>query len=1031
MSSDKLKTVLRILRAASFAKDYKSKRFLQGEAMKTMTLYRSTLVLTACLLTAGNATAQSEDDGAEEIEEITVVGSQIRGARINDALPVSVVSFEEIEAFGIDSGDELLDFLPENGNNFFNEAENISGGVNSARGDVGAFNLRSMGTGNTLVLLNGRRLVLAPQFQTEEIGGSFVPVNSVNSNSIPVFGVERVEVLRDGASAIYGADAVAGVVNTVLKSDLDGFSIRTKFNEFDNTDRSDAQLTFEWGSNFNDDRTNVGVFFNYFDRGRVNSQEDPRWADSDFRPRLPADSPWADSTAFRNNSINTLYGQYDLLDSAADLGLSGTITDSAGEFQTYPAGDPRCTYDINEFICGAPDNPDTERYNLNEVRDVVSELERISLFVYVNHELANGIESFTELSYYDYDSNLSRHPTAPFSTVKLRVGAENYYNPFGPCGSPNRLPDSIIGTGVPCEGLTLEIDNYRFAELPRIVNNTGHAYRVLQGFRGMAGDWDWETALTWSQSEVDDVTSNRVSNTLMQEALEDPTPAAYNPFSGGVDSNIERALIDVSRKGETELRMVDFKISNPEVFEAWAGPAALLFGAEYREESFEDDRDDRLDGTIVFTDFQGDTFPFVSDVVNSSPTPDSEGERDVTSLFAELQMPLTSSIDLQAAVRFEDHSDSGTTTVPKLALGWRIIEPVLLRASWSEGFRAPNLVTVNEDIVARQNTIEDFVCRYAAENGGDPQQDILDCEYSAQRIAQGSENLEPEESESFSVGFVIEPLQGLTLTADYWRIEKDGTIGLFGEDNHTLLDLLQRLEAGNTNCAALTGNPAIDRAPQDDDDALAIYAAANICPVGDINFIDDRYANLNTRTFEGFDIGLYYNFDTPIGNFNVRYVGSFLETFEQEPGGDALLLFEAQSAGLIPSEYPVAGFDDLIRRDGNQEERMNLTVAWRNGNWGASATAFYIGDFYQDSLTLPGETAEDPDILYNIPSMTTVNVRGDYTFELANDFRLRTRLGINNVADERAPLADRFFGYFADSHRDLGRYYYLDLRLTF
>ena len=127
----------------------------------------------------------------------------------------------------------------------------------------------------------------------------------------------------------------------------------------------------------------------------------------------------------------------------------------------------------------------------------------------------------------------------------------------------------------------------------------------------------------------------------------------------------------------------------------------------------------------------------MSDVVNSSPTPDSEGERDVTSLFAELQMPLTSSIDLQAAVRFEDHSDSGTTTVPKLALGWRIIEPVLLRASWSEGFRAPNLVTVNEDIVARQNTIEDFVCRYAAENGGDPQQDILDCEYSAQRIAQG------------------------------------------------------------------------------------------------------------------------------------------------------------------------------------------------------------------------------------------------------------------------------------------------------
>ena len=142
----------------------------------------------------------------EVLEEVVVTGSQIRGAVISDALPISIVGSETIEVFGIDSGDQLLDLIPENGNNFVNEAANISGGVNSARGDVGAFNLRNLGTGNTLVLLNGRRMVNSPQYQTEQVGGSFVPVNSVNSNMIPTYGIDRVEVLRDGASAIYGAE---------------------------------------------------------------------------------------------------------------------------------------------------------------------------------------------------------------------------------------------------------------------------------------------------------------------------------------------------------------------------------------------------------------------------------------------------------------------------------------------------------------------------------------------------------------------------------------------------------------------------------------------------------------------------------------------------------------------------------------------------------------------------------------------------------------------------------------------------------
>ena len=939
-------------------------------------------------------------------------------------MPVSVISVEDIEAFGIDSGDELLDFIPENGNNFFNEAENISGGVNSARGDIGAFNLRSLGTGNTLVLLNGRRLVQAPQYQTEEVGGSFVPVNTVNSNTIPVFGVQRVEVLREGASAIYGADAVAGVVNTVLKDDLDGFTIRAKYNDYDNVDRSDVNLTFEWGKDFNGGATNVGVFFNWYDRDRVNAQEDERWADSDFRRRLPEGSPWADTTLFRNNSANSLYGQYDMI--GFDV---PSYTDSRGEFETYPIGDDRCQYDINEYTCGGVDGQGTYRYNLNEFRDLNSDLERTSVFMYINHEMENGVESFTELSAYDYDSNLNRHPSFSFSTVKLRVAADNYWNPWGPVGSPNRLPEADA-LGVPAEGVLLEIDNYRFAELPRIIDNNGDSYRLLQGFRGTAGDWDWETALLWSRATADDVTHNRVSNNLMVEALSDPTPAAYNPFSGGNDSNIERALVDVYRNSETQLRLIDLKISNPALFSMPAGDAAFLAGVEFREEKFKDDRDPRLDGRIVFTDFQGDTYPFVSDVVNSSPTPSSRGSRTVGSVFTELHLPLLENLDVQLALRYEDFSDVGNTSVPKIALGWQVFEPLLLRASWSEAFRAPNLVTINEEIVARQNTRTDWACTYAADNGGDPDQDTIDCVNSTQRIAQGSDFLEPEESTNWSAGMVIEPLEGLMITLDYWSIEKDDTIGLFGEENHTLLDLLFRLEAGTSNCAAVEGNPAISRDPAEAD-AAAIYLAAGICPAGDIRFIDDRYANFDTRKVEGYDVGIYYDFETPIGDFSTRFVGSFLEKFEQEPGGAAQILLAAQENGTLPSNYPVAGFADLVRIDGNQEERMNLSVAYARGDFGSSITAYYIGDFIQDSLTIDDPENPGQDLYYEVPSMTTYNFRADYTWNVADRYDLRTRIGINNFTDERAPLADRYFGYFSDSHRDLGRYYYLDVRLTF
>ncbi|MDH3647894.1 MAG: TonB-dependent receptor [Gammaproteobacteria bacterium] len=997
-------------------------------------MFRLTVIVVTANIVLALVSANAEEAPAK-VEEVITTGTQIKGARISDALAVTVISSEDIEVLGIESGDELLDSIPEMGQNNFTETD-TAGGVNAARGDVGAINMRNLGTGNTLVLLNGRRLVNMATFQTEVVGGSFVPVNSVNSNHIPVSGVSRVEILRDGASAIYGADAVAGVVNTVLKNDFEGFKINARYSDYDNLPRNDNAISMEWGDTINNGATHIGITARHYRRDRVNSQDDPKWADSDFRRFFPDSSEYSEdsgSTQFRNNSANSFFGQFDIV-SRVSSGSSlrqNELVDGSGEFEIYPIGDSRCTntdpdatapvYDLGYGTCLHEDGQGTIRYNLNDNRDLLSELERTTVYGYFNHEMGSGMESFGDFYWYDSATSRLNAPSIDLSSVPLRVGAENYWNPFGPVGSPNRLPDSIVGPDLPAEGLELRMDFYRFAEFPRIVDNDGEAFRFLFGLRGTAGDWDWESAVVTSEATRDDITRNRLSNTLITNALFDPTPSAYNPFSGGVDTNIEQALIDVFRKGKSTLRMWDIKFSNPEIFSMPAGPVGFVTGYEHRRESYRDDRDPRLDGTINFVDFEGDTFPLTSDVVNSSPTPDGAGKRSTNSLFAELALPLHETLDVQVAGRFEDFNDVGNTTVGKVAFGWRPINQLLVRGSWSQAFRAPNLITINEAFIARTNTLDDWVCFYGEDNGGLDE----DCDYGIQRQATGSKSLVAEESDNTSIGLVFAPTEDVTFTLDYWTIEKDGTIGLFGEENHILHDLVLRLQAGTGDCSnpSSLGSANVVREPHDasDTDLVNAYMAAGLCPVGDVDFVTDRYTNLDTRELKGFDFGAYYDFTTDAGDFALRYNGSFYTKFEQT--ASTALTTEIQQAQTADPTivYPLQGIGDLLGIDGNQEDRHSASASWRGNRWSAALSAYHIGSF-KDVLS-NGD-------LFPIPAMTTYNLKVDYRFDIS-DINTRVRVGFNNIFDERAPLTDDSYGFFKDAHRDWGRYTYVDLRMSF
>jgi len=948
----------------------------------------------------------------EEVEEVVVTGSQIKGAKITGVLPVTILSSDDIDAIGPEDGTELMENIAEQGLNYFTEAESDSGGVNSARGDVGAYNLRNMGVGNTLVLLNGRRLVNNAGYQTELLGGDFVPTMSVNSNLIPSNALDRVELLKDGASAIYGADAVAGVVNNVLDTDYTGFEVSFRGNGYDHFDANDERIQIKYGADLNEGRTNISVMFDFYDRDSIAASEDPRWGDSDHRKWIPSDSLWANDGSF-NNRYSGKWAQLDLRGRT-------DYSDSAGEIQIMPSTDPRCSrsdsIDTGYGTCLGVDTTSLangEYYiNPGQFRDYRGELERDNTFIFINHELQNGNEFFAELGQYNSDYRRLKEPAGDFSTALLNIGPDYYYTNLLGINSDNSSSNKNI-----------RIDNWRPDIGPRIINVEKETSRFLVGLRGTTDSgWDWETALLSSKAESEDFTQNRLSNSLLEAGLADSTSNAINIFSSDVKTALAPAIIDVYRNDTSELNSFDFKASNPEIFNMPAGPVAMLVGYEYRKEEYSDDRDPRLDGTIRFTStVTGLTFPFIGDVLGSSPTADTTGERETNSIFAEFIIPITENVESQIALRHEDPDDTDSSTVGKLALGWNVSENVSLRGSFSTSFRVPNLIQKNQLYVTRYGNVDDAVGEYI----GGSNSFALDDRYQLQSFRIGNPDLKPEESDNYSLGIVWTPeiVEGLMLTYDSWEIEKENTIVLLGRSNQVVNDLINLINYGPNNCDAYN-NPNVTRDNTFSYDAaeLAAFANAGICPVGEALIVRDPYANAATRTISGEDIGLYYDLDTDLGSFKLSINYSETDEFTQEPTAEYAKLVAAQQSGQIPFNITLSGFGDLAGLDGNYVKKTSMKLNYRYGDWGAQISSLKKGDFYQNSETRSDGTK------FVIPSMRTVNASVYYNFDIG-DNEARIKLAVKNIDDERAPLADRFYGFFADAHQDYGRNYYLDFRL--
>ncbi|MBC1181614.1 TonB-dependent receptor [Brevundimonas sp. WCHBH090558] len=1005
------------------------------------------------LVSAGAALAQdaapqstpAQEGEAAQVEDIVVVGSQIRGASTTAALPVTVVTQEEIIATGAVSGDDLLRSIPQMGDVLFSSANNPQTS-NAARGDVNSVNLRSLGVGNTLVLLNGRRIVQHPTSQGTSDTGT-VPVLSYNSNAIPVSGLERLEVLLDGAAAIYGADAVAGVVNTVLQQDFDGLEMKAQYGGAEGTHRREFTFGMFAGKDF--ERGNLSGFLDYTNRTAQQASDEPYTA-SDDRRSLFANVPgYENSTDTDGRSSYTAWANFQT-PFQVRRGTTA-LTTGAGAFHNQPSSFG-CTAPVGGDVCLASGNISYSgagrelRYDGARGTTQSPDIERLNLFVSGHYDLDNGVTAFGELGYYTASTQNIQPPTILLNP--LWIPASNYWNPFGPVtfADGTRNPNRLAGlTNVPTAGTAVKLVRYRFNDLgAQVVDVDNWQSRFLGGLRGEWRGFDWESALLYSEAEATD-SSNAVNLTALQANLALSTPDAYNPFSGGCVNDtsfgdctpssqaaIDAITTDLTRVSKTTLALWDFKLSRADVFALPAGPVGMALGVEARRETQRDDRDADLDGTNVFRDSVSGEIS-QSNIAAVSSNPDTYGKREVYSAYVEfavpvvspeMNIPLVRSLDFQLAGRYEHYSDFGDVAKPKIAMAWDLVEGVRVRGSYSEGFRAPNLEQTNAAQYGRLSTNNDYIrCEADLRLGRITNFNQCSQPASASLLVSGNPELQPEESTNQSIGLVLQPwfipeqFGRFTFTLDRWKIEQEKIVGLLGAQSNVVLDYLNILNG--------TRNDNVNRAAVTADD-IAFFQGSGITPVGQIVSVEDQFINLLPQTVEGLDIGLQWRLrGTPWGNFRASVNAAHLTKFDRSPGPLVESLFAAREAGQINANTPLPISQTLLARNGRPEWRVTGSFTWSQGPW-------QVGAFtqYNSAVTETGFLSAQGDP-WQVDSQITGNLYGQYEFGDNVGFASGTtvRLGARNITDEQPPLTSS--GYLGALYNPYGRYWYANISKTF
>ena len=899
--------------------------------------------------TAGMMSGSAFAKESEMIEEVIVTGSRIKRADLDSASPVTVMTREDFEWKGVTDVGYLLQRMPGMAGSPIGTTTN-NGGNGSVQID-----LRGLGSIRTLTLVNGKRTVDGGDYQT-----------------IPATMIERVEILKDGASAVYGADAVAGVVNIITRTDYEGVSVEAYTTDFFDMD-SGAQQSYNFiaGKSFDGGNVMFGAEF-------VDQEE-----------AYQSDAPWdffQDSWyIYPSGCENQVTAPWD-----------GTATGGC-----YPVGSSRIPESRIGFLTqgtfmapgGVLTPHDGRTYNYAPVNYIQTPYERTNVFAHLNYEIFDGVQLAAEIRWNDRSSAQElapqpyNSPTDPAydgvfnGRAYSGISEQNYY-----------LRQSIDAYNAANPGAPLAYEPVRDARR-RMVETTRRFEQEVDQTQiniSLSGDFNdiaWNVYFNRGFRDRTDLDFGQFSGPQLSNAMGpsadldgDGMPECYQDvadpssiISGCVPLNffggagavtqdmIDYVAIDLVDTFEQEQYQYGFSFSG-NAFELPGGPMGWAVGYEYRKEdlTYSPDSGKQLDAVTGNTG-AGTTGSYKSD-----------------SLYAEAFLPLfdngSQSLDITAGVRWDDFDTFGDDTTYQLGIEFRPLETLKLRATVGEVFRAPSIF---ESFGGQVDSFPTYLdpCAQTPLPAGCAQASVqLDTQVLA-RVG-GNPGLVPEEGDTLTAGVVWTPdfdFGDFSVVVDYWENELEGRISSLGV-NYILNDCYENQNA--PACALIQRR--------------ADYSIASI---------QNAPLNVAQSDAAGVDLEIKTAFSTDIGDFEAELLWARFLDFDRRafPGDDA-----SDQVG----RYNGAAF---------AEDKINYTIAWRRGDWTVSYLGEYISELEADVSFLP-VTQDIDDQLYH--DLTVIYQLGDTGFRFSG--------GVTNVTDEEPPYIDFGFNASTDpsTYRLFGRGYY-------
>ena len=853
--------------------------------------------LMALMGVAGAAAAQ---EAAPAIQRVEVTGSSIKRIAKEGALPVQVITFDQIEKQGITSAEQLLSTISSNGtgadnmtsgNNVFGaDADRVSGGASFA-------SLRGLGPNSTLVLLNGRRIA------THGASGK-----AVDLNSIPMGAIARVEILKDGASAIYGTDAIGGVINFILKTDYKGVEASATTNSTEAGGGMNRRASLLAGhGNLDEDGYNVMMSLTVDNNDKLSSNQ--RSFANGFQPGRGL-SPDTTGTPFANQMTGvgtalgtsfTVPGSTTQYLQANPLSFTGKCDSIQGMSQYQTALWSKVTSPLRTTYSCAYD------YGGDYV--ISFPVERANLLSRGTFKLAQDHTMFVELL------GSRTKATAEFTPMQIQTtaAAGNLY-PVG--GAYYQDLSAYISTFDKTKPIAYKWRANDFGN--RTQENTTDNLRLLVGFEGTLGKWDYKAGVSYAESK----TNTKLIDGYAYTAQLFPALASgiINPWLGAGQSQSQAAkdLIESTKfrgdfqHGKTTLTSVDGSMSG-EVLQLPAGAMSAAVGFDLRRESYGFGQD--IDATTVY--------------LSPGNAALDKASRNVKAVYAELLVPVIKDLELQLALRRDDYSLVGATTNPKVSFRYQPTNWLLFRGSANKGFLAPSFTQLYSGQLFQElssGVIDTIGC---ARHPGDP---AFCAPARLNYFSGGNTALKPETSKQGSLGMVIEPVKGYSASLDYWAINSKDRI-------------LNRSATIVLNNAALLPQYIIRNA----DDT--------------INYVQAGWINAAGSRTRGADLSLRGEGNVSGYKWGAALDGTWTQSFKF-----------AEIAGQQYKEY----VGNFYTRDLYLRWKHNASFSLASGDWSGLLTQkFSTG--YKDQVPNGGALPYPAGFNPKVGSYTTYSLSGTYT----------------------------------------------------